>query len=150
MKGGRYYLDSSAIVKRYIEEENSDIVSEIYREAYRGISKVSFSIWNVGEVLGVLDRAKRVGALDEKDYETARNYFLAEVLRMKKLGLLELVNLFNSIIIQSWDLVEKYHVYQADAIQIISARFSKADLFYTADRKLHELAIKEKLDARIV
>ncbi|MEM4690573.1 MAG: type II toxin-antitoxin system VapC family toxin [Archaeoglobaceae archaeon] len=150
MKETRYYLDSSAIVKRYIEEENSDIVSEIYREAYKGISKISFSIWNVGEVLGVLDRAKRIGALDEKDYEIARNNFLAELLRMKKLRLIELVNLFNSIIVQCWDLVEKYHVYQADALQLVSARVSKADLFYTADKKLHEIAIKEKLDSKLV
>jgi len=49
------YLDSSAIVKRYVLEPGSDVVAEVYEGALDGELILSFSAWNIGEVLGVLD-----------------------------------------------------------------------------------------------
>ena len=47
------YLDSSAIVKRYILESGSEVVSNVYCKALNGELTLSFSTWNIGEVLGV-------------------------------------------------------------------------------------------------
>lgn len=43
------YLDSSAIIKRYIREENSDRMVELYTQAYQGDIKLAFSLWNIGK-----------------------------------------------------------------------------------------------------
>jgi predicted nucleic acid-binding protein len=50
------YLDTSAIVKRYILERGSDEVAALYSRAWGGDVKLSFSLWNVGEALGVFDK----------------------------------------------------------------------------------------------
>ena len=65
------YLDSSAVAKRYVEEKGSDLVDRIYSRAEAGDLQMAFSIWNVGEVLGVLDRYRMRKILTERDFETS-------------------------------------------------------------------------------
>ena len=36
-----YYLDTSALVKRYVEEPGSEVVDKIYAKAYKGDSSHS-------------------------------------------------------------------------------------------------------------
>jgi len=45
-------------------------------------------------------------------------------------------------------LIEKHHIYEADAIQITSAKYVKSVEFLTGDRRLHEVALKEGLKSR--
>ncbi|MGC9153236.1 MAG: hypothetical protein ACP5GY_05830 [Vulcanisaeta sp.] len=44
MRGRVIYLDSSAIVKRYISEPGSDYVKSICLSSYTGNTKLAFSI----------------------------------------------------------------------------------------------------------
>ncbi len=53
------YLDSSAIIKRYVYENGSEIIRAQYHEAYLGNVLLSFNIWNIGEVIGIFDKAHR-------------------------------------------------------------------------------------------
>lgn len=48
MKEKNVYLDSSAIVKRYVSEKGSEAVDFIFDNAEAEKAKISFSIWNVG------------------------------------------------------------------------------------------------------
>ena len=52
MRGPIVYLDSSSMVKRYVEEPGTKIVREAYLKAYSGELLIAFSLWNIGEVLG--------------------------------------------------------------------------------------------------
>jgi uncharacterized protein len=62
-----YYMDTSALVKRYIDEHGSEIVDNIYKDAYQGIKRLSFSYWNIAEAVIVFDKyAKRLG-VDAKE-----------------------------------------------------------------------------------
>ncbi len=139
------YLDTSAIVKRYIQEVGSDIVASVYSNAWQGEAKISFSLWNIGEVLGVLDKYYRQGWLTGEDFKLARREFIGETLRMLKLRILRIVPVKPSIVVKSWRLVEKYHVYQADAIQIASSKEVNAEEFYTGDKTLCNIAELEGL-----
>ena len=141
------YLDSSAIVKRYVREPGSDTVRKLYLKAYSGEATISFSIWNIGEVLGALDRAKIAGRLGSKEYLLARKRFLLETRRLVKLGQLLVVPLKTRIIRESWKLIEKHHIYEADAIQITTAKYINAAQFLTGDRKLHEIAENEEINS---
>lgn len=77
------YLDSSAIVKRYVEEPGSERVRELYLKAYSGDVTLAYSMWNIGQVLGswTVDRARRMGRIGSQAYTVARRRFLLEVRR---------------------------------------------------------------------
>lgn len=139
-------MDSSAVVKRYILEEGSQDVQKIYHKALNGDLNISFSVWNIGEVLGVFDRYRRRGWIEEADYGRARAMFISEVKRLVKLRLLRLVPVKTSLLIRSWRIVEKYHIYQADALQIESAKWVRAGLFVSGDKRLVEVAASEGLN----
>jgi predicted nucleic acid-binding protein len=142
------YLDTSAIVKRYIQEPGSDVVESVYSSAWQGEVKIAFSLWNIGEVLGVLDKYYRRGWVTRNDYQLARREFLGESLSMLKLRALKVVPIKTSILAQSWELVEKHHIHQADALQIVASRMIGAEEFYTADEALCKVTVEEKLNTR--
>ena len=75
-----YYLDSSAMVKRYVMEYSSDVVDRVYSKTLAGEAVLAFSLWNIGEVLGVLDKYYRRKWLDKQDYEKAKLQFIGETL----------------------------------------------------------------------
>lgn len=147
MKGLIVYLDSSAILKRYVEEPGSKTVKELYRKAYAGGVKLSLSIWNIGEVLGALRRAYNLKRISDEDYIKTRRRFLLETKRLVKLKLALLVPVKGVILIQSWKTLEKHHIYQADALQIASAKHVKAAQFLAADAKLCKAASEEGLNS---
>ncbi len=142
------YLDSSAIIKRYIKEPNSDFVREFYMKSYSGDVKLSYNIWNIGEVLGAFDKAKNIGRIDNRAYELVKNRFLLETRRMIKLGIILIVPLKIKILKNSWRLIERYHIYEADAIQIASAKYVNSSQFLTGDRRLHEVAVEEGINSK--
>ncbi|MCS7112941.1 MAG: type II toxin-antitoxin system VapC family toxin [Nitrososphaerota archaeon] len=147
MSGEIVYLDTSAIVKRYVDEPGSDVVRGLYRRCYLGELRISFNLWNIGEVLGVIDRARILRRIREEDYVTIKRRFLAETIRLMRLGILLIVGIRRSILKDSWRLIERYRVYQADALQVVSAKNVRAEQFFVADRKLHEVALKEGLNS---
>ena len=141
------YLDSSAIVKRYILEPGSEIVSEVYNKALSGELVFSFSVWNIGEVLGVLDKYYKRGWLDKHDYMKARHQFIGETIRLLKLRLLKIVPVKTRLLIQTWPLIEKYHIYIADALQVVSAKHIGAQKLYTGDKQVHKIAVEEGINS---
>ncbi len=83
------YLDSSAIVKRYILELGTEVISNVYYKALNGEVTLSFSAWNIGEALGTFDRYYRRGWLEKQDYMKATRQFIGETLRLLKIKLRE-------------------------------------------------------------
>lgn len=144
MKEEIVYLDSSAIVKRYIEEPGSLEIRSVYRKAYAGEVVVSYSLWNVGEELEVFDHARRLERITEDDYYSVKRRFLNEIRRMLKLGIMIIVPVSFRILRGSWKILEKYHICVADALQIASAKSVNAKLFLTSDKKLYEIALKRR------
>ncbi len=147
MRGRVVYLDSSAIVKRYVREPGSETLRRLYLEASAGGLVLSFSVWNIGEVLGVLDRARNTGRLGDEEYLLARRRFLLETRRLLRQGRLVIVPIRVRILEESWRLVEKHHIYQADALQVASAKHVSATEFLVADKRLHKVALSEGLSS---
>ena len=137
------YLDSSAIIKRYVVEQGSDRVCEVYRRALNGELKLSCSAWNIGEVLGVFDKYYRRGWLGEKEYASVKRQFIGETIRLLRLKILRIVPVRAKLLVQTWRIVEEYHVYEADALQIVSAKHVGAQELYTGDKRVYEVALNE-------
>ena len=150
MKERIVYLDSSAVVKRYISEPGSDYVKSLYLNSYTGNVKLAFNIWNIGEVLGVFDKARMRGLITDDEYRIIKLRLLRETLRLIRLKILILIPLKRTILRDAWKIIEKYHIYQADAIQIVSAKAVNADEVVTADKRLYQVLLSEGLRARYV
>jgi hypothetical protein len=58
-----------------------------------GQLQIIISLWNIGEVLGVLDAYQSRGLLDETALRQAVTAFLAESEKMLRLGSLQIVKL---------------------------------------------------------
>lgn len=140
------YLDSSAVIKRYLEEDGSGPIDLLYDGLEVEDSNVlAFSVWNVGEVLGAMDTRHRRGDLDDAALAEAVRLFAQETKKLVAMKKLRVSPMGSEVFSDSWDLVLKHHIYQADALQIATSRQIGADILLSADRKLLECAKKEQI-----
>jgi len=135
-------LDTNAIAKRYVVEEHTDRIDELYDRAHAGEVIIGFSTWNIGELAGVLSKYERRGVLtDAKDLFEK---FMGETRLLMKLGQLKLIPLNLDIIVSAIGYVFKHGIYIADAVQLMSAK--DFDAFLTYDKKLVQVARTEGLN----
>ncbi len=135
------YLDSSAIVKRYIEEIGSDSVDLLYKSLEeKSEPTLIFSSWNLGEVFGAIDTRCRRGDIDEKSMMEALRLFSGETKKFVAMRRVNVLPTGSKVLTKTRSLILKYHVYQADALQLASATQAHAELFISADKKLMDYA----------
>jgi len=48
-------------------------------------------------------------------------------------------------LVAAWKYIEEYHIYQADAVQLVSAKRVACKEFVTGDKELHEVVLSEGL-----
>ncbi|NVM31238.1 MAG: type II toxin-antitoxin system VapC family toxin [Candidatus Helarchaeota archaeon] len=130
------YLDSSAITKRYIKEKGTETIDVIFDASEIEKVKLSFSMWNIGEIIGVFDQYHRRNWITEEEFREATRKFLIELQKLYKLKTLQLIPVNSNILVQSFPLITKYHMYQADVLQAVSFKAANADIFISADKKL--------------
>lgn len=141
----RIYLDSSVIVKRYLQEKGTEAANLIYERCDSKEASIFFSFWNIGEALGAFDQYFKRKWITKQQHDRAVKTFSGECLRLLMLESLSTIPVNASVLSDTWGLVERYHIYQADALQIVSCKKSQADLFLSADRALLDVARKESL-----
>jgi len=141
------YLDSSALAKRYVQEEGSDRMDRIFERAEKGEEPVFFSMWNVGELAVVFDKYEREGLMKAKPVMTT---FLEETKRLGKSRAAEVVPVSGPLIAQAVSLTLKHHVYIADTLQVVSCLTVAGAGFVTADRRLAGIAKDEGLKVTLV
>lgn len=135
-----YYLDTSALVKRYVTEPGSETVDKVFNEAYSSIAILNTSYWNIGEAAGVFDKyGMRLGLDSRKVFLT----LLRELKLLSRENKLTIINVSPKILRESIKLVFKHHIYLADALQIESARSVDAEIILTGDKRLSEIAKEE-------
>jgi len=140
------YLDSSAIVKRYIEEIGSDSVDLLYKALEEDSEPtLLFSSWNLGEVFGAIDIRYRRGDIDEKSKAEALRLLSGETKKFVAMRRLNVLPIGSKSLTRARNHILKYHVYQADALQLASATQARSELFVSADRKLIDCAKSEGL-----
>ena len=146
MRGRIVYLDSSAIIKRYIMEPYSKLIRSYFINAYAGDIILAFNVWNIGEVLGIFDKARRIGRIDDETYNIIKNRFMLDVKRLSKFGMALVIPLRINILKNSWKIIERYHIYIADALQIVSAKHVNADGLISSDKCLLDIAKQEGIN----
>lgn len=137
LREANYYLDTSALVKRYVDEAGSDTIDSIYTQCYQGNSIISLSYWNIGEAAVVFDKyERRIGV----NARRLLRDLLREVKTLAKLRRVILVDVSPTLLRKSIKLSLEYHIYIADSLQIASARKANATFFTTGDKELAKIA----------
>ena len=127
------FADTSALVKRYIEEIGSDKVDEIFSHA----DGLIVSAITKAELNSAFARRLKDKSIDKKSYEMALNEFNNDFEYID-------VILYNSKTeTETIKSIKKYAMKTLDAIQLASARLSLADVFITSDKKLYDIAMQE-------
>jgi hypothetical protein len=139
------FVDTSALVKRYIVETGSVWVRNLVRSSTPNVILIS-EIAPV-EMFSAFSRLHREGNLSDLRQTRLENVFLQH---MKNEYLVVPVN--GSVLLQSRQLVSQYPLRTLDAIQLASALNAAVILgetitFVSADKRLLAVAIAEGLKA---
>ena len=141
----KLYLDTSVILKRYINEPGTETTDIIFDSAELGELTITFSLWNIGEALGVLDEKRRKGSLTEKEFEQTLDLLAGELLKLMRLKTLQIIPVQTPILTDTWNLILNNHIYEADALQIITCSCGSNDVLVTSDQKLAQTSKKAGL-----
>jgi uncharacterized protein len=117
------FLDSSALVMRYVEEDGSDEVDTLLTTA----TAVGLSALAPVEIMSALSRRRRESRISARQYGGAREALATELTDLTLIGVTE------DVIRMAIDTIERTPVPASDAIHIASAAAWGADLFVTAD-----------------
>ena len=131
-------------------ENDRPQIRSYYLKLYSGDTSLCFNIWNFGEVLAVCDRLTRRKILDKSTHKILRERLLSGSMRMHKIERLKIIPLCEKIIEESWAFIEENHIYQAEAIQLVSARNLDAAEFVTGNKNLGEIAKNSGLNTTLV
>ena len=74
--------------------------------------------------------------LTDGEFSSALLNFSDETLRMVRVGSTRIVPVAGKALTMSWQILQREHVYEADALQIASCKEESCDMFLAEDRKL--------------
>ncbi|MCK4398938.1 MAG: type II toxin-antitoxin system VapC family toxin [Methanophagales archaeon] len=134
----RIYLDTSVFVKRYCEEEGSDVVNDVFESG----NEILSSYWTLAEAIAAIDRkvAKRQISEEERD-------FAISVLFSDVFNRVTFVKISNEFIEAIIEMILAHHISTDDALQLFSCIISFSPIFLASDRALIRAAKEEGLKA---
>ena len=143
----KLYLDTSTIVKRYVVEPGTETVDIIFDKAEAGELVIIFSLWNVGEALGVLDERRRKEWLTQEEFARTLKNLADELLKLIRLRVLETILIHTPILTETWALILNHHIYEADALQITTCLQTQSNALVSSDKRLVQISRKTGLEA---
>ena len=141
------YLDTSAYVKRYLNENNSDRIDSLFEDAYNKRIQITTSVLTIGEASIVFDKYSNRGIISNGDefYED----FMNEMRYLRMIDSMNVIDLNTDIMIQSGKMCIDKHRPLADVIHIVSS-LHNSDLFVTSDREQNKIARESNLKTELV
>ena len=130
------FFDSSALVKRYVEEDGRERVINIFEEASAiGVSVICFS-----EVISAFCRLQREGSLDKPQYERIKGDMIAD---FEDFFISAITPQVRGCVTR---LLETYSLRAMDALHLGSAIEWQANTFVSGDKRQIIAAQNEGLD----
>lgn len=139
----KYFLDTSAWVKRYVVEKGTQEMDELFDLVSSGEGSLYSSLWNVGECLGVFDKRKNRGDLSPDKFKKTIEKFFRETIDLVERRHLELSPISGEALIGCWGTVLDDHIYQADALQLEAMGNWACEILLTGDKRLAEVATEK-------
>ncbi|HEY9850096.1 MAG TPA: type II toxin-antitoxin system VapC family toxin [Leptolyngbyaceae cyanobacterium] len=144
-----YFLDTSALVKRYVAETGSDWIKSITDPATGNDLVIAQITWV--EILSALARRQREGSIAADDFD-----LILQDLRQDFNNQYQIIEVDQVLLEKAGELVIKYPLRAYDAIQLASALQLQSNfaqmpntqlIFVTADVRLINIAQSENLIA---
>lgn len=131
----RVFFDTSAFVKRYIEEPGTDKVIEICRQAQH----IVLCVICLPEMISTLNRLVREGKLLTDDYQKTRDLILREIEDA------EICYVTPDVVTRTIKCLESNPLRAMDALHLGCALILEPDLFVSSDHRQLEAAKREGL-----
>lgn len=128
----RLFLDSSALIKRYIDERGTEQVVRSCREA----EEIVLSVICAPELISAFQRLRRERKLSTSQYRALKKDLAADLVQAA------IVRLSEAVLSRTVETLEKTTVKTLDAIHIASALEASCDLLLSADHRQCEAARK--------
>jgi hypothetical protein len=142
-----YYLDSSALLKRYKSEKGSEVVTQLFTDK-RPDEVFVTSHLSVFEVQSVLARQLKAGLIKPRQYQRAVGTFVQD---LSSYGFVVLA-LDSRLVSEAIDLLPRYPLRTADALQFATAlrirRVAGDQPFYmvSSDKDIEEACIDSQME----
>ena len=136
----RVFFDTSAFVKRYIEELGTKKVIEICSQAERLV----LCIMCLPEMISTLNRLVRERKLSENQYQQVKNLLLDDFEDVEVCGIT------TEVIKHAIECLERHPLRAIDALHLGCALVVKPDVFVSSDQRQIEAASREGLSTRKV
>jgi uncharacterized protein len=130
-----YFIDTSALFKRYTDEPGSEVVNKVFAErASRFISQLTIT-----EVVSNLKRLAEIDHLiSDAEFKQVMKIFLGEIAG----GAIYTLDVTPKVVLLSVDLCSEHYLTPIDALQLATALSIKSSnpLFVCSDHKLVKVA----------
>lgn len=127
------FIDTSTLVKKYVEESGSEAFSEILEQINDIVVAPTYLI----ELTSAIQRK----SLHNEIFQRQISWLLTEA--KKDLNYFVSVRWSDDLVQRACRLIHAYNLKTLDAIQLSSAVLSKSDIFVTSDKVLSHFAEKE-------
>ncbi|MEN8218618.1 MAG: type II toxin-antitoxin system VapC family toxin [Pseudomonadota bacterium] len=127
----KVFFDTSAFVKRYVNESGSQRVIEICRQA----DELAMSIISPPEVISTLCRLVREGTLSAEEYEQTKAQFLTDLENVT------ICDITPEVMMQTTRCLENHTLRAMDAIHLGCALCYASDSFVSSDHRQIQAAL---------
>ncbi|MFZ2406940.1 MAG: type II toxin-antitoxin system VapC family toxin [Methylobacter sp.] len=134
------FFDTSAFVKRYVDEPGTDKVLEWCDKA----TEIGLSGIALPEIVSAFCRLRREARITDEQYRQLKSLLLADIEDAA------LCDLAPAVLAQAISSLENNVLRGMDAIHIGSAVILKADVFVSADKRQCEAAVQAGLPVELV
>jgi predicted nucleic acid-binding protein len=133
----KIYFDSSAYVKLFKQEPGTESASLLFRLAHDKRIQILMSYWTINETSAAIDRTYRRGEISDENYPIIRATLLKNLILYGDQGSnVGIVPLHNSILRNSIDVINQFHVSADDALHLYTAFAMNCNYFLCDDYKL--------------
>ncbi len=131
----KFFFDSSAIAKRYIKEDGSELVDQLFLEA----DSIVVSSICLPEIMSALVRRRREKKLNTVQYNQCKRSAIEDF------STFEVCQLSPEVIRRSIILLENAELRTLDALQLACAIETKESVFVSSDKRQNAAAEKFSL-----
>lgn len=142
-----YFIDTSALFKRYIPEPGTDELDNILNQ--EGIFYISEL--TIIEVISNLKRKNEIsGEIDKELYEKIKSEFFNDIAEEK----IRTARISSDTIIEAINIIDQNYITPIDSLQLAAAVQIKSEwgnvVFICSDEKLGNLAEKHGLEVLVI
>jgi len=110
-----FYLDTSALLKRYKLESGSETMDELFSHSHFPAKRLLTTVFTILEVSSACERLFRVGIISQTSYGKLMKAFSADTDRS-----IHFLSVDDDIILSASEISQKYFLRTGDAIQLAS------------------------------